>query len=83
MSHSNDHRNFIIFNVSELDIIEFGEVLESSVSTIRKSVDETKALVKWEGDTPAFVSLLTNTEGPYTYQEVVPILSTTEWTYNP
>jgi len=74
-----DNRMFIIFNVSELNQIDFNVVLETSADTVRKSVDETKTFVKWEGTTPTFVSNLTTKEGPYTYEEILTILSTPEW----
>ena len=53
------NRNFIIFNVTELDKIDYNQVLETSVETIRKSVDETKTFVKWDGVEPSFISSLT------------------------
>jgi len=81
MAHTFDHRNFMIFNVSELGTIDFNEVLETSQDTVRKSVDETKTFVKWEGDnTPTSVDSLTTKEGPYTYNEMLTILATPEWT---
>jgi hypothetical protein len=43
-------------------------------------VDETKTFVKWDGEQPEFVSELTTLEGPYTYTEILEILSTPEWT---
>ncbi len=46
---SYENREFMIFNVSELNKINFNEVLETSAETVRKSVDESKTLVKWEG----------------------------------
>ena len=80
MSHTFDHRNFMIFNVSELGSVNFNEVLETSQYTVRKSVDETKTFVKWEGDdTPTSVDSLSTKEGPYTYNEILTILSTSEW----
>jgi len=81
MAHTFDHRNFMIFNVSELGTIDFNEVLETSQDTVRKSVDETKTFVKWEGEpTPISVDSLTTKEGPYTYNEMLTILATPEWT---
>jgi hypothetical protein len=73
-------RNFMIFNVSELNNIDFNQVLETSSDTVRKSVDGTKTFVKWEGTTPTCVSNLTTKEGPYTYSEILTILSTSTWT---
>jgi hypothetical protein len=73
-------REFMIFNVSELNQIDFTQVHETSQDTVRKSVDETKTFVKWDGEIPTSVDNLTTKEGPYTYSEIVVILSTEEWT---
>ena len=75
-----ENREFMIFNVSELDQIDFTQVLETSADTVRKSVDQTKTFVKWDGTMPDSVNNLTTKEGPYTYDEILIILSTTEWT---
>jgi hypothetical protein len=72
----------MIFNVSELEYIDFSQVLETSQETVRRSVDGTKTFVKWEGETPQFLDDLDTKEGPYTYDEIVTILSSPEWTSN-
>ena len=74
-----EQRNFAIFSTTEIDKIDFLQVLETSADTLRKSVDETKSFVKWDGEQPEFVSELTTLEGPYTYSEILDILSTPEW----
>jgi hypothetical protein len=74
------NREFMIFNVSELPLIDFTQVHETSVDTVRKSVDETKTFVKWDGAIPSSVAALTTTEGPYTYEEILTILAGPEWT---
>lgn len=74
-----EKREYIIFNVSELNKVNFNEVLETSADTVRKSVDETKTFVKWNGEAPSFVDTLTTKEGPYTHSEILTILSTSEW----
>jgi hypothetical protein len=75
------NREFMIFNVSELPNVDFTQVLETSIDTVRKSVDQTKTFVKWDGETPpdCVLNLLTK-EGPYTYEEILTILATEEWT---
>ena len=75
-----DNRKFMIFNVSELNQIDFTQVLETSLDTVRKSVDKTKTFVKWDGIIPECVINLTTKQGPYTYDEIVQILDSTEWT---
>lgn len=75
------NREFMIFDVSELPSIDFTQVLETSIDTVRKSVDQTKTFVKWDGATiPSSVAALTTKEGPYTYDEILVILATPEWT---
>ena len=70
----------MIFNVSELPLIDFTQVCETSIDTVRKSVDETKTFVKWDGEIiPLSVYSLITKEGPYTYTEILSILSTSEW----
>jgi hypothetical protein len=80
MSDIYENREYLIFPVSELNKVDFSQVLETSAETVRKSVDQTKTFVKWNGTPPAFVSTMTGTEGPYTHAEILDILSTSEWT---
>ena len=75
-----ENREFMIFTVSELSQIDFTTVCETSEDTVRKSVDGTKTFVKWDGVTPDCVANLTTKEGPYTYEEILAILATPEWT---
>ena len=75
-----DQRNFAIFSLTEIDKINFTQVLETSAETLRVSTDESKTFVKWDREQPEFVSELTTLEGPYTYTEILEILSGAEWT---
>ena len=76
------NREFMIFNVSELPLIDFTQVHETSQDTVRRSVDATLTFVKWDGATPSSVEALTTKQGPYTYDEILVILSGPEWTSN-
>lgn len=78
-----ENRKFMIFNISELDNIDFTQVSETSKDTVRKSVDETKTFVKWDDNIPECVINLNTKEGPYTYEEILDILSTEEWVKDP
>jgi len=76
-----ENRSFAIFSTTEIDQVDFSLVCETSADTLRKSVDESKTFVKWDGGVaPDFVSELTTLEGPYTYTEILEILSGEEWT---
>ncbi len=72
---------YVIFNVSELDKIDFDQVFETSIETVRKSVDETLTFVKYATDEmPSSVVSLETKQGPYSHEEILEILSTSEWT---
>ena len=73
------NRQFLIIPTSELSKVDFDQVQETSPETVRKSIDESKTFIKWDDVEPTFLSELVNTEGPFTYEEILDILSTEEW----
>jgi len=74
------NRRFVIFNVTELPLIDFNQVYETSIDTVRKSVDETQTFVKYDMPQPSSVTALTTKSIEYTYDEILTILATPEWT---
>tara|TARA_R110001599_G_scaffold320286_1_gene530500 strand:- start:1306 stop:1599 length:294 start_codon:yes stop_codon:yes gene_type:complete len=92
MSHLYDNRHYVIFDCTELGTINFDQVYETSEATMRKSVDESQAFVKYNYVTitdisgsiydtiPSSVEALTTKSTPYSYEEILPILSTSVWT---
>ena len=78
-----DIRNYMIFNVSEIDVIDFSQVLQSSAETLRYSVDGTKTFVKWDGEMPMCVKDLLTSEGPYAQKEMSDIMNSKDWFKEP
>jgi hypothetical protein len=74
-----EQRNFAIFSLTEIEKIDFSQVLETSAETLRVSTDGTKSFIKWDGEQPEFVNTLETLEGPYSYEEMLEILSGEEW----
>lgn len=72
-------RNYIVFNVSEINKIDFNEVLETSTDTLRKSVDGQLTFVKYNGEIPDSVNLLETKQGPFSHHEFLNILDTVVW----
>ena len=71
---------YVIFNVSELNKIDFDQVFETSIETVRKSVDETLTFVKYKDEAmPSSVASLETKVGPYSHTEILEILSTENW----
>ena len=76
-------KKFIILDASEVDYIDFSEVLESELGTLRFSIDGTKTFVKYLGDQPDFVFEITNDlvgRKEYNHKEFLEILKEEEWT---
>lgn len=71
---------YVIFDVTELNTIDFNQVLETDINTVRKSVDKTQTFVKYLIPMPSSVSTLTTKSQVYTYDEIYPILQTSVWT---
>jgi hypothetical protein len=68
-------KKYVIINASEVSSINFNEVLQTSANTLRYSLDNSKALVKFEGNTPSFLSGKTR----YTQEEILRIVQTDDW----
>jgi hypothetical protein len=68
--------NYVIVPASELSSVDFSEVAESSESTLRYSLDNSKFIVKYQGDQPSSISGKTE----YTHSEILTIIASDEWT---
>ena len=68
--------NYVILPSSELSTVDFSEVAETSESTLRYSLDNSKFILKYKGDQPSFLS----GKQEYTHSEILAILEGDEWT---
>jgi len=72
-------RIYAIINITELDLIDFSQIEETSSETIRKSIDETQFVIKWTQE-PTFIADGTVIPvGIYTHSEILEIMSTDKW----
>ena len=70
---------YIIINMTEIGLVDFSSILETSQSTLRLSNNESQTVIKWEGSEPSFVSSLSSYDGPYTHSEILTIMATPAW----
>jgi hypothetical protein len=70
---------YIIFDYSEVDKIDFNQVLETSIDTLRLTDDGLKTFVKWIGDEPECISTLNSKSIIYNNEEMIEILQEEEW----
>ena len=66
---------YVIINASEASSVNFSQVNETSADTLRYSLDDSQTFVKFDGDTPSFLSGKTL----YTYSEMITILDGEDW----
>lgn len=63
-------RKYVILNVSEVDSVDFTQVLQTSKESLRYTTDGSKFLLKYDGIQPSFLSGKTE----YTHPEILAIL---------
>ena len=73
-------RKYIIIPATEINNIDFTEVLETSADTCRYSVDGTQTFIKYEGDVPESVAAIADKSQKYSHSELLKILNGEEWT---
>lgn len=71
--------NYIIIDNTELNKVDFGQVNDTSIETLRQSNDGLKSIIKWEQIEPDFISQLTTKSDIYTNEEILDILNEPEW----
>jgi hypothetical protein len=75
----NEELRYVIFDYIEVDKIDFNEVFETSIETLRLTEDGLRTFVKWIGDEPECISSLTSKSIIYNHKEILEILDQPEW----
>ena len=70
---------YAIIKIEELTLIDFSEIGETSVDTIRKSLDGSQFVIKWQKE-PSFISSgLVVPVSILTHKECLELMATPEW----
>jgi hypothetical protein len=74
-------RTYAVINLSDIGLIDFAQIGETSASTVRKSLDDTQFVIKWaEGYTPTFIIDGTVVPvGTYDHHAILELMATPEW----
>lgn len=74
-------KTYAIIRLTDIDLIDFSQVAETSSRTVRKNLDNSQFVIKWqEGQEPTFIS-----NGKVTplqvlnHSECLELMSTSEW----
>lgn len=76
---TNEQLRYVIFDYAEVDKIDFNQVFETSIETLRLTQDGLRTFVKWIGDEPECVSNLISKSIIYNNEEMLEILDQPDW----
>ena len=74
-----ENRKYVIFNTSETGSINFSQVMETSVNTLRLNLSGSQTFVKYEGSQPSSVAGLSSKSSEYTHEQILNVLTGSEW----
>lgn len=67
---------YVIYNMDDVSNIDFSQVKQTSEETLRLSIDKTKTVLKFSGETPSFLVGLQQ----YNHSEILAIMASSDWT---
>ena len=70
-----ENRHWIIVNTDDVTGEMINNALQINSATLRKTLDGSKALLKWDGDTPSCFDGITM----YNYSQILTILNNSDW----
>ena len=74
-------RTYAVINLTDVSLIDFSQIGETSIDTIRKSLDNSQFVIKWEdGYTPTFINNSVVPVGTYDHHAILELMATPEWT---
>ncbi len=74
-------KTYATINLSDIGLIDFAQIGQTSASTVRKSLDNTEFVIKWqEGYIPTFITDASVIPvGTYDHHAILELMSTAEW----
>ena len=70
-----ENRHWVIVNTDNVTNEMINNALQINLATLRKTLDGSKALLKWDGDTPSCFDGITT----YNHSEILAILNNSDW----
>lgn len=71
-------RKYVVILATDLSNVDFSQVQDDSINSVRYSLDESKVVLKYEGSMPSSISSL-QTKTEYTYNEILVLMESEEW----
>lgn len=71
-----ENRKWVIVNVSDITDEMIESAIQSGMETLKKTLDGSKAILKWDGDTPSCFNGMTT----YNHNQILTELAGADWT---
>ena len=78
--HGFEH--YAIININDLDNVDFTQIGETSSDTIRKSLDGTMFVIKWQTEPDFIKDDVVIPLQVLSHEECLELMNTSEWTNN-
>ena len=74
-------KTYATINFSDIGLIDFSQIGQTSASSVRKSLDNTQFVIKWEeGYVPTFITDASVIPlGTYDHHAILELMSTDKW----
>tara|TARA_R100000900_G_scaffold90804_1_gene70541 strand:+ start:675 stop:947 length:273 start_codon:yes stop_codon:yes gene_type:complete len=75
-----NNKTYAIINASDLELVDFSQIQETSKDTIRLNIEQTQLVIKWQKKEPSFI-----TDGKVsplqilTHSECLELMQTSDW----
>lgn len=78
---------YVVVDISELNNIDYSQVLQTSSNTVRKNIAQTKFILKYDGQRPSTIQTLEANDKLFTYfgteflnhPQILAVVSDVEW----
>jgi len=74
-------KTYATINLTDIGLIDFAQIGQTSASTVRKSLDNTQFVIKWEeGYVPTFITDASVIPlGTYDHHAILELMATDKW----
>lgn len=71
---------YAVINISDIGLIDFNQVGQTSANTVRKNIAETQFVIKWNKEPTFIADGSVEPVGIYNHTTILELMATAEWT---
>ena len=71
---------YAVINLSDINLIDFNQVGQTSANTVRKNIAQTQFVIKWNTEPTFIADGSVVPVGTYNHTAILELMATAEWT---